>query len=73
MKTYKLLYWGRNEDDSYDTPQTKLMEQKVLLSETNIVKLTSKDRPDFIEVLVNDGERMVMSTQLIHSFTESFE
>lgn len=73
MTTYKMLYWDRNEDDSYDTPQTKLVERNVLLSETNIVKLTSKDRPDFIDFLVDDGERMIIGTNWIHSFTESFE
>lgn len=67
MKPYVLYYWAYNE---YDETTTVLRQKNVLLSEENIKVLTSSTKPAFIDFLIEDGERMVMNTTYIHSFTQ---
>lgn len=72
MKRCELTYWlgeseeGRSEDGHFETID-------VLVSQRAIKSLMSNKPPSFIEVIINDGERMVIPTDNINRLVQTFK
>lgn len=69
MNNYLLQYWAYNPQKETDTV---LRTKDVLVSQETIdMFLNGKDK-QFFEFIVEDGEKMIINKDYIHSLTEDF-
>ncbi|WP_368250919.1 hypothetical protein [Enterococcus sp. 2201sp1_2201st1_B8_2201SCRN_220225] len=68
MKTYMLVYWkGVNDEEGC------FVEEKCLISDETLASLLSNETPNFIKVIVDDGEAMFFPTTNINYIKEVYE
>ena len=69
MKPYLLYYWGFNKDNATNTT---LIKKNVLVSDDTIKGLTGDKKLSYVNFLVDDGQKMIISTNCVHSLVSQF-